>query len=104
MSVEMRQGHRHAGATLTVDLAAIRWNYRCLDSLTIALGDLPDGSLARGAEIKLIGPHQSVDELASASGTIGYEILTGLGDRYRRIYRDVADRPQGGEFLKEMVP
>ena len=30
---------------------------------------------------------QTVDTLADAAGTIGYEILTSLGSRYHRIYR-----------------
>jgi alanine racemase len=34
----------------------------------------------------LLGPHQSVDALAEAAGTIGYEILTSLGGRYHRAY------------------
>ncbi|MGJ8545157.1 MAG: alanine racemase [Sulfitobacter sp.] len=37
--------------------------------------------------LTLIGPHQSVDDLAAAAGTIGYEILTSLGGRYDRDYR-----------------
>ncbi len=36
--------------------------------------------------LDILGPHQSVDELAQAAGTIGYEILTGLGARYNRRY------------------
>ena len=36
--------------------------------------------------LDLIGPMQSIDELAEAAGTIGYEILTGLGARYSRRY------------------
>jgi alanine racemase len=36
--------------------------------------------------LDIIGPHQSIDDLADAAGTIGYEILTGLGARYRRRY------------------
>jgi alanine racemase len=36
--------------------------------------------------IELIGPHYSVDKLAEDAGTIGYEILTGLGARYSRNY------------------
>ena len=32
----------------------------------------------------LIGPHQGVDDVAAAAGTIGYEILTSLGHRYHR--------------------
>jgi alanine racemase len=36
--------------------------------------------------LDIIGPYQSVDELADAAGTIGYEILTSLGPRYLRRY------------------
>lgn len=44
-----------------------------------ALNDTPE-------MLNLLGPHQGVDALAEAAGTIGYEILTGLGARYRRKY------------------
>ncbi len=37
--------------------------------------------------IELIGEHQCVDSLAKNAGTIGYEILTQLGQRYEREYR-----------------
>jgi alanine racemase len=40
-----------------------------------------------GMTVDLIGPHNPVDAVAEAAGTIGYEILTGLGSRYRRVYR-----------------
>lgn len=36
--------------------------------------------------LTMIGPHQSVDDVADAAGTIGYEILTQLGPRYARRY------------------
>lgn len=36
--------------------------------------------------VELLGRHQSVDTLAEAAGTIGYEILTSLGARYDRKY------------------
>ncbi|WP_299962332.1 alanine racemase [uncultured Roseobacter sp.] len=36
--------------------------------------------------LQLLGRHQSVDTLAEFAGTIGYEILTSLGARYRRVY------------------
>jgi alanine racemase len=36
--------------------------------------------------LDILGPHQSVDDLADAADTIGYEILTGLGPRYTRRY------------------
>jgi alanine racemase len=36
--------------------------------------------------LDLLGPHQGVDDLADVAGTIGYEILTSLGQRYARHY------------------
>lgn len=38
------------------------------------------------AALDILCPEQSVDDLAEAAGTIGYEILTSLGARYRRRY------------------
>ena len=35
---------------------------------------------------EIIGDHQTVDEVAEQAGTIGYEILTSLGKRYKRNY------------------
>ncbi|MBO9477763.1 alanine racemase [Shimia sp. R11_0] len=37
--------------------------------------------------VELLGQHQSVDTLAEAAGTIGYEILTSMGQRYQRRYK-----------------
>ena len=39
-----------------------------------------------GAFLELIGPGMPVDEVARRAGTNGYEILTGLGNRYQRTY------------------
>jgi alanine racemase len=36
--------------------------------------------------LDILGPHQSVDDLAEIAGTIGYEILTSLSPRYARRY------------------
>ncbi|RED13053.1 alanine racemase [Pontivivens insulae] len=36
--------------------------------------------------LDILGPHQGVDALADAAGTIGYEVLTSLGGRYARSY------------------
>lgn len=36
--------------------------------------------------LEILGPLQTVDDLAEAAGTIGYEILTSLGARYHRRY------------------
>ena len=39
------------------------------------------------SHLQLLGRHQSVDTVAGFADTIGYEILTSLGARYRREYR-----------------
>jgi len=57
-----------------------------MDLTTFDVSTTPAELLAPGECIELIGPHQSVDALAEAAGTIGYEILTSLGRRYHRIY------------------
>lgn len=36
--------------------------------------------------LDMLGPQQSVDDLATQAGTIGYEVLTSLGARYPRRY------------------
>ena len=36
--------------------------------------------------LDLLCPAQGIDDLAAAAGTIGYEILTSLGQRYARQY------------------
>ncbi|MCC5966444.1 MAG: alanine racemase [Natronohydrobacter sp.] len=53
-----------------------------MDLLTIDVTNAPEPPEA----LDLIGPHQGVDALADVIGTIGYEILTGLGQRYARRY------------------
>lgn len=36
--------------------------------------------------LSILNAHQTVDDLANAAGTIGYEILTSLGARYHRVF------------------
>ena len=57
-----------------------------MDLIAFDVTDAPD--TARGAAITLIGPDgPTPDDVAARAGTIGYEILTSLGGRYRREYR-----------------
>lgn len=63
-----------------------------MDTITLDASALPDGALQPGHLVELIGPRQGVDAVAASAGTIGYEILTGLGLRYRRRYLG-ADSP-----------
>ncbi|WP_457578229.1 alanine racemase [Ensifer adhaerens] len=58
-----------------------------MDSITVDTTALPEGTLSLGSFVEVIGPHQTLDDLARDAGTISYEILTSLGDRYVRHYR-----------------
>ena len=40
--------------------------------------------------LDILNERQTVDTLAAAAGTIGYEILTSLGPRYDRVYKGSA--------------
>lgn len=58
-----------------------------MDSITIDISALPDGRLHLGSLVEVLGPNQTLEDLARDAGTISYEILTGLGQRYERQYR-----------------
>lgn len=55
-----------------------------MDLITVDVTHLKD--IPRTLDI--LGPHQSVDDIADVAGTIGYEILTSLGPRYTRRYTE----------------
>ncbi|MGI9387021.1 MAG: alanine racemase [Methyloligellaceae bacterium] len=57
-----------------------------MDLITIDVTDIPEELVKRGGFVELIGPHVTVDDLATQAQTIGYEILTSLGRRYQRVY------------------
>jgi alanine racemase len=46
-----------------------------------------------GGMAELFGPNVPVDEVAGTAGTIGYELLTGLSRRAKRVYVGVAANP-----------
>jgi alanine racemase len=58
-----------------------------MDLMAFDVTRLPDETLRRGAHAVLIGGDVTVDDVAAWSGTIGYEVLTGLGRRYRREWK-----------------
>ena len=56
-----------------------------MDLLTVDITHLAEAP----ESLDLLCAHQSIDDLAQAAGTIGHEILTSLGRRYRRRYKGV---------------
>ncbi|CCQ74433.1 alanine racemase [Magnetospira sp. QH-2] len=57
-----------------------------MDLTTLDVTAVPEQLTQPGCMVDLIGPHSTVDDVAQAAGTIGYEILTGLGNRFLRVY------------------
>jgi len=66
-----------------------------MDSLMVDVTALPADALAPGELMELIGPNQTLETVATDAGTISYEILTGLGQRYHRHYAFPASRASG---------
>jgi alanine racemase len=59
-----------------------------MDLITFDVSHVPEADAHPGQMVELIGPRYTVDQVAADAGTIGYEILTALGRRYRRVYRE----------------
>ena len=61
-----------------------------MDSVVVDVGEMPGGNIKPGAMVDIIGDDQSVDDLAASMNTIGYEVLTSFGHRFKRVYRNIA--------------
>lgn len=59
-----------------------------MDTLTLDASALAPDALPPGALVDLLGPGDGLDTLAAQAGTIGYEILTSLGQRYARHWHE----------------
>ena len=62
-----------------------------MDLMAIDVTDVA-APVRRGQMVTLLGEGITVDELAHHFGTIGYEVLTSLGERYQRVYRGGVQR------------
>lgn len=61
-----------------------------MDSMTLDVTGLPDELLVPGSLVELLGPHQTIDDVAADADTIAYEILTQLGRRFARDHVRIA--------------
>ena len=57
-----------------------------MDLIIADVTELPEDAVQPGARAELFGAAVELDGFASLSGTIGYQVLTSLGARYRRSY------------------
>jgi alanine racemase len=74
-------------ATATIDGRAVPLIGRVsMDLTTLDVSDLPEGAVRIGTPVTLYAGPDGLDAAAAACGTIGYELLTRLGRRFRRVY------------------
>jgi len=66
-----------------------------MDMLALDITDLPPDRVARGTKAELIGPNIAIDDAAEWAGTISYELLTRLGQRYARLYSGLESTDPG---------
>jgi alanine racemase len=59
-----------------------------MDYTTIDVTDISSHKLYLGASVEIIGENIHQDILGVMQNTIGYEVLTSLGNRYKRLYVD----------------
>lgn len=59
-----------------------------MDLTTIDVTGLSEDLVRPGTLVDLIGPDNPLDDVADAAGTIGYELLTRLGRRAHRVWRE----------------
>lgn len=58
-----------------------------MDLITIDITNMPEIFQKVGQDVEIIGNHYTISDAAKAAGTIEYELLTRLGNRFERIYR-----------------
>ncbi len=58
-----------------------------MDLVTFDVTGIAAGRVRPGDMVELIGPLHDADAMAAEAGTIGYEILSRIGPRVRRVYR-----------------
>jgi alanine racemase len=58
-----------------------------MDLVTVDISNVPEIFHKVGQDVEIIGNHYTIADAARAAGTIEYEILTMLGNRFERIYK-----------------
>jgi alanine racemase len=56
----------------------------CMDMTMIDVTDIPD--VIAGTEVEIFGRHLPISLVARNSGTISYDIMTGISARVKRVY------------------
>lgn len=57
-----------------------------MDLITIKINNLPSEFCRIGTMVEILGEKYNIHDMASDAGTIEYEIITRLGNRFERVY------------------
>ena len=57
-----------------------------MDMITVDLSGVPEDAVEVGAWVEIFGRNAPIERVAEQTGTIPYEVLTGIGPRVERIY------------------
>jgi alanine racemase len=57
-----------------------------MDMLAVDVSGVPSALAKRGNEVEIFGTEVPIDTVATAAGTISYEVLTRIGDRATKRY------------------
>lgn len=57
-----------------------------MDFITVDVTDIPEELAHVGGYAEIIGNHITIDDLANMSGTVSYEVITNLGNRFKKLY------------------
>ena len=57
-----------------------------MDLITIKINNLPPALRQLGVKVEILGEKYTITDMARDAGTIEYEIITWLGNRFERIY------------------
>jgi alanine racemase len=84
--VALRQTGRPAGHAFIAGHKVPILGRVTMDQTMFDVTDIPEDKIKAGDYVELFGRNIPLDDAARAAGTIGYELLTSLGQRYHRIY------------------
>ena len=57
-----------------------------MDMITVDLSAVPEDAVGVGSWVEIFGRNAPIERVAEQTGTIPYEVLTGIGSRVQRIY------------------
>ncbi|MEZ5947129.1 MAG: alanine racemase [Hyphomonas sp.] len=57
-----------------------------MDLITLDVTNARDAA-REGSSVEFLGPNAKLEEQAARAGTLGYELLTGMGSRVQRVYK-----------------